>query len=517
VKSVSESTADGGSNVVEFTDGKTLTVKNGKQGSAGKTPVRGVDYYTEADKEEFLGSVNAVRYVAQNLTEAQKAQARANIGATAGDDVEFAESVEWLNENGDTSKKYVLPDGYIYTYSQKTQTVKHDAMQGTIHLNMRVSANTSIDAELRQHYGMFVTDVMEVDNAWASCKLNVSGLEKLYPTWYTAFYVWYYDTDGGWLGYLSPVNFGFASGEVEISLPISIDIAKTYWSNAGYIRLGFGIKDKNTQITESDIQGLVVNIDRLDRIETAYGWYSTGRQHSNDKATQQNSADIATLKEDVATLQEAVQKSSKTSGAVWYALGDSITKGYGVTADTCWVAHVMKYNGYNTTYSKNLGISGLGFAKSDPNYAKTARTVVDENDFSTVDLVTIAIGINDWKEVFSIDTVKSEIGYCFKKILTDNPYCKIFFITPLNMNRGSKASNYALGYNGSDVTGGTLEDFVSAQISVCKEYGIEVIDLTHSSVVNRENLETVLYDGIHPTAAGHLALGRELAKKIAFA
>lgn len=35
VKSVSESTTDGGSNVVTFSDGKTLTVKNGKTGSQG--------------------------------------------------------------------------------------------------------------------------------------------------------------------------------------------------------------------------------------------------------------------------------------------------------------------------------------------------------------------------------------------------------------------------------------------------------------------------------------------------
>ena len=35
VKSVTESTADGGSNVVVFSDGKTLTVKNGKTGSPG--------------------------------------------------------------------------------------------------------------------------------------------------------------------------------------------------------------------------------------------------------------------------------------------------------------------------------------------------------------------------------------------------------------------------------------------------------------------------------------------------
>lgn len=36
VANVSESSADGGSNVVTFSDGKTLTVKNGKTGSPGK-------------------------------------------------------------------------------------------------------------------------------------------------------------------------------------------------------------------------------------------------------------------------------------------------------------------------------------------------------------------------------------------------------------------------------------------------------------------------------------------------
>lgn len=68
VKSVSESTADGGSNVVTFSDGNTLTVKNGSKGSkgdkgdkgdtgmvgaAGYTPQKGTDYFTEADKQEI--------------------------------------------------------------------------------------------------------------------------------------------------------------------------------------------------------------------------------------------------------------------------------------------------------------------------------------------------------------------------------------------------------------------------------------------------------------------------------
>ena len=62
VSKVTESTASGGSNTVTFSDGKTLTVKNGingtngtngKDGADGKTPVKGVDYFTEADKAEF--------------------------------------------------------------------------------------------------------------------------------------------------------------------------------------------------------------------------------------------------------------------------------------------------------------------------------------------------------------------------------------------------------------------------------------------------------------------------------
>lgn len=61
VKSVSESAADGGSNVVTFSDGKTLTVKNGSKGStgaAGKTPARGTDYWTAADIAEIKSYVD---------------------------------------------------------------------------------------------------------------------------------------------------------------------------------------------------------------------------------------------------------------------------------------------------------------------------------------------------------------------------------------------------------------------------------------------------------------------------
>lgn len=61
VSSVSESTMDGGTNVVTFSDGKTLNIKNGKAGTPGKdgtngkdgkdgyTPQKGVDYFDGED------------------------------------------------------------------------------------------------------------------------------------------------------------------------------------------------------------------------------------------------------------------------------------------------------------------------------------------------------------------------------------------------------------------------------------------------------------------------------------
>lgn len=55
VSSVTESTESGGENVVNFSDGNTLTVKNGKD---GKAPVKGTDYWTEADKTEIKNYVN---------------------------------------------------------------------------------------------------------------------------------------------------------------------------------------------------------------------------------------------------------------------------------------------------------------------------------------------------------------------------------------------------------------------------------------------------------------------------
>ena len=62
ITGISQSSADGGTNVVTFSDGKKLNVRNGskgKDGEDGRTPVAGVDYYTEADKAELVEAVKS--------------------------------------------------------------------------------------------------------------------------------------------------------------------------------------------------------------------------------------------------------------------------------------------------------------------------------------------------------------------------------------------------------------------------------------------------------------------------
>lgn len=217
-------------------------------------------------------------------------------------------------------------------------------------------------------------------------------------------------------------------------------------------------------------------------------------------------------------------------GTVWFSLGDSIAQGYysekgELHADdtNCWAAIVAKLNRYTFT---NHAIGGSGYVHAGTVGDKlNARDHVNTIDFSNCDLVTLAYGVNDWKyneplgsmsdDVATGGTFYSNMRYVIEKILADNPHCKVVAISPLNCGAyGSEASNWGLGYKFSN--NGTLEEIFAAEKEVCEYYGIELIDMTHASVVNRKNISAVLPDGVHPSLECHNVLAKELAKKIMF-
>ncbi len=120
---------------------------DGKPGADGYTPVRGVDYWTEADKDEIKDYVDeqigtggggsaegAVLYTTQDLTPEQKAQARENIGAANSAELGSAKDVYRVafdyeyedEETGEKSYEILLAayDGHNADLLNKTLHIK---------------------------------------------------------------------------------------------------------------------------------------------------------------------------------------------------------------------------------------------------------------------------------------------------------------------------------------------------------------------------------------------------------
>lgn len=99
VASVSESTADGGSNVVNFSDGKSITIKNGSKGSkgdSGYTPQKNVDYFDGKDGTNGVSCAHNWNGTTLTITSASGTSS-ANLKGDKGD-------------KGDTGPAYTLND-----------------------------------------------------------------------------------------------------------------------------------------------------------------------------------------------------------------------------------------------------------------------------------------------------------------------------------------------------------------------------------------------------------------------
>lgn len=281
VSSVSESTEDGGSNVVTFSDGKKLAVKNGKQGGKGDpgyTPVRGKDYWTTNDENAIAADISVE--VAEQL--AGKAQLKP----------EFAESVDWLKENGDQSKLYVLPDGFIYAY------MLTEVETGPSYTNILPLA---VNADGTEYVGLNGEDGYKTNYRLNSSKAEVaesgmcctgfmpitpgdSGilrLKNITPTGTKGGYLYAFDSDkstgrGASSSIITILNEALDSTTGVYTVVLGGDSDMTggsfgQLSNAHYLRLTIGDINENTIITWNE------EIAESGGTTTEYAWKDTGR------------------------------------------------------------------------------------------------------------------------------------------------------------------------------------------------------------------------------------------------
>lgn len=449
------------------------------------------------------------------------------------------EYVDSIPANADHSIKYILPDGYIWEWQSSggSSTVPHNANTGII--NQAPQTGQNYDTLITQS-GVLTSDKIPFSADWvpssadrANSTIKVSGIAKLVPAYYnSSIIVYYYKADGTYITALRTsqiASLNRAALGSEISLPVEwyikdSDYGSSTWDQVGYVRVLLGISASGN-ITAQDVANVIINVAYYDAESEGSGgaWVNTGIQYTPGSGDISDlTLRVSALESDVDDLQSEVEM--QDSPKILYAVGDSITYGYGVGGNSgSWVKHVIDRNGYDAVNSRNLGESGLGFC-TESTSSHTVQDIVGSTDFSGADIVTVALGINDWKNYNALLTdVWSGMEYVFGKIRTDNPYCKIYFIVPFNVSIGTSAyaTFYGLGYTGDSNTlrpyAHTLLEFIGMlkerfTMSPLNGYNVQIIDLTEGVAINRHNITTALMDNLHPTAETQAVLGKVIAQ-----
>ena len=134
-------------------------------------------------------------------------------------------------------------------------------------------------------------------------------------------------------------------------------------------------------------------------------------------------------------------------------------------------------------------------------------------DIKKTKYIIIQAGTNDY---LSGVIVKGEDKISFYESLRKTvenfkkaaPHAEIMILTPCfnDIFPGDERNSLNYSFDG----GGTIEDYVNAELLYGKEYGIPVIDNLHGSKINENTYEQYLLDGLHPNTEGN----REIAATI---
>lgn len=247
---------------------------DGQPGKDGYTPIKGTDYYTPEDKAEFE------TYIATEL--AKRGQLKP----------EFAGSVE---ECTDTSKLYVLPDGYIYAYMET-------AVPGGEPLFTNLVDPTSSDWQADKRFSSSSGSISDCTGAVVSNTITakkgdiirVKGLQNG-------------STSATSAAYLSIMGYTDETGATKaMSVPITLDKTKSQHSG--------GVKD----IVTIEDDAIVYQAFQL--VSSSGG---TTEHSSSDTivSIRVSGEPVTTVDDIVVTINEKIAYSAASTGYAWTSTG----------------------------------------------------------------------------------------------------------------------------------------------------------------------------------------------------
>lgn len=462
--------------------------------------------------------------------------------------LEFAESEEWLNGNGDTTKMYVLPDGFIYAYMYQEATgPSYTNLAGTITYDKRLSSSGKVSSSSMP--GACFTDFIPVKQGQV---VRVKNLDMYTDFSSSAFpYVCFYtgasesnvvsstsyarprDLSNEFSGVANSVNgdlVTWTAFKIQTGAQHSLASSITHIRFSGKYFAGKEvIVTVDEEITEGGSGG--------------YAWVNTGHAfvpadyEAEILALQKSKADKTAIPTKLPNPNALTIDGVKYDGSVdvnietqsggnilygkkWVACGDSFTaNGYNASDGFDESVYIYQDGRFAGRYKVYPNIIGLRNNMNIVNLATGGQTMANSsNSFMTryanidadADYITIMLGINDKIQGISVGAIDS----------TD----KATFCGAFNVAMEHILENHPFAHVGIMVSHGTNEEIMEATRKIAERWGVPYLDYGSPQVplMNRytgrnvcakaqeirEKNFCVISDGInvtngHPNTAAH--------------
>jgi glycerophosphoryl diester phosphodiesterase len=439
----------------ELSNGTTKSVKftapQGEKGDPGYTPVKGTDYWTPDDQASIQNDCNT--YIANEL--AKRGQLTP----------EFANSIA---ECTDTSKLYVLPDGYIYGYLSSALLIRIETREGGYYNSKGEFVAGANGDETAQRTNLFPCKEGDQFTVTSSAKYNASV-------------IWFGESEN----ILATETYGGAGMSPEtatVTAPSGAAYVRFY--SYSYVKSGSALCLAVTPLQES------------------YAWASTG--HAFVPADYEYR--IVALEEKTDDLANGVTDPLYGKKIVYD--GDSICYGAGssggyakIIAELTGGSYVNQAVGGGRLVTKGSN-SWHSVVDNLPNLPTDGDIYCFEggiNDYWTSGMQLGTFDHKNFDGALDTTTVCGALEAIFRYALTNfvgKPIC--FVIT-----HKVQSTAYTKNANGD-----TFEDYRNAMVGICEKYSIPYYDAFAESGLNGWNAtqnEAFFTDGdgCHPNEDGY--------------